>query len=225
MKKRTVLLTLILSLSLLSSIIAGCGDTTSTDHTESSVSVSETTAESEVESETEIDSKEEEPETESETDEAEESSNKKDSETATIEEQVLYDENDIKITATGLDIGIFGTDLNLLIENNSDTNYTVQSRNTSVNGFMIEPMMSVDVAAGKKANDQLTFVASDFEECGIETIANIELSFHIFDTETWEETIDSNMISIDTSIADSYEQPVDDSGEVLLDNNGVKDCI
>lgn len=219
MKKRTVHLALILSLSLFSSILAGCGDTTSADKTESSVSISETADESE----SEVDAKEEEePETESEPEKAEESSNKKNSETATIEEQVLYDENDIKITATGLETGMFGTDLKLLIENNSDTNYTVQSRNTSVNGFMIEPMMSVDVAAGKKANDTLSFMSSQFEECGVEKIANMELSFHIFDTETWEENIDSSMISIDTSIADTYEQPVDDSGEVLVDTNGVK---
>lgn len=218
MKKRTVQLALILSLSLLSSIVVGCGDTTSKENTQSSISISETTAESEAE----VDSKEEEPEKETEPEKTEESNDKKDSEAATIEEQVLYDENDIKITATGLETGMFGTDLKLLIENNSDTNYTVQSRNTSVNGFMIEPMMSVDVAAGKKANDTLSFMSSQFEECGVEKIANMELSFHIFDTETWEENIDSSMISIDTSIADTYEQPVDDSGEVLVDTNGVK---
>lgn len=37
----------------------------------------------------------------------------------TITEQVLYDENDIRITATGLEDGLFGTELQLFIENNS----------------------------------------------------------------------------------------------------------
>ena len=65
-------------------------------------------------------------------------------EAAAIEETVLLDESGIKITATGLEDGWLGTDLKLLIENNGDTNVTVQVRNSSVNGpsgiiLMIQP--------------------------------------------------------------------------------------
>ena len=63
-------------------------------------------------------------------------------EAVTIEETVLLDESGIKITATGLEDGWLGTDLKLLIENNGDTNVTVQARNSSVNGFMVDTMMS-----------------------------------------------------------------------------------
>ena len=70
-----------------------------------------------------------------------------------IEEQVLYDENDIKITATGIEDGWLGTELKLLIENNTDQSITVQAKNANVNGYMVTTMMSADVAAGKKAND------------------------------------------------------------------------
>ena len=74
---------------------------------------------------------------------------------ATIEETVLLDRDGIKITAKSLDAkgSFFGPELKMLFENNSGKNITVQARNTSVNGYMIEPMMSVDVASGKKAND------------------------------------------------------------------------
>lgn len=140
----------------------------------------------------------------------------------TIDEQVIYDENDIKITATGLDDGFMGTELELLIENNSSQSITVQARNANVNGFMVGTMMSADVAAGKKANDSLTFETSGLKECGIENIANMEFYFHIFDSESWDEIVDTDVISIDTSIASTYTQAVDDSGEVLLDSNGVK---
>ena len=72
-------------------------------------------------------------------------------------EQVLIDSNGIKITFKGMDYsdGIFGPEVKLLIENNTDKNYTVQVRNFSVNGFMIETSMSTDVNAGKKANDTI----------------------------------------------------------------------
>lgn len=140
----------------------------------------------------------------------------------TIDEQVIYDENDIKITATGIDDGFMGTELALLIENNSSQSITVQARNANVNGFMVGTMMSADVAAGKKANDSLTFETSGLKECGIENIANMEFYFHIFDSESWDEIVDTDVISIDTSIASTYTQAVDDLGEVLLDSNGVK---
>lgn len=140
----------------------------------------------------------------------------------TITEQVLYDENDIRITATGLEDGLFGTELQLFIENNSGQEITVQARNANVNGYMVSTMMSADVAAGKKANDSLTFETSGLKECGIETIATMEFAFHIFDTESWDDIADTEVIKVDTSAAGSYTQTYDDSGEVLVDADGVK---
>lgn len=140
----------------------------------------------------------------------------------TIEEQVLYDENSIKITALGMEDGLFGTELKLLLENNSDKSITVQARNANVNGFMVSTMMSVDIAAGKKANDSLTFETSGLKDCGIESIATMEFFFHIFDTESWDTIVDTDVITINTSIASTYTQAVDDSGEILVEEGGVK---
>lgn len=155
-----------------------------------------------------------------ETDEAEDSA----SEVAevSIEEQVLFEGNDIKITATGLEDGMFGTELKLLLENNSSKTVTVQARKANVNGFMVGTMMSVDLAAGKKANDALTFETSGLKDCGIEQIATMEFSFHIMDAETWEDIVDTETIIVNTSVASTYTQVVDDSGDVLVDTNGVK---
>jgi len=147
---------------------------------------------------------------------------KEESSAVTIEEQVLYDDNDIKITATGIEDSWAGTKLTLLIENNSTQGITVQARNANVNGYMVDTMMSADVAAGKKTNDGLTFQTSGLKECGIEQIATMEFIFHIFNSESWDEIVDTDVIKIDTSIADGYVQNYDDSGEVLVDTNGVK---
>lgn len=91
----------------------------------------------------------------------------KDNNEVTVEEQVLYDENDIKITATGLEDSMLGTELKLLIENNSSKSITVQAGNANVNGYMVPTMMSADVASGKKANNSLTFETSGLKDCGI----------------------------------------------------------
>ena len=118
--------------------------------------------------------------------------------------------------------GWLGTELKLLLENNSDKSITVQARNANVNGFMVSTMMSVDIAAGKKANDSLTFETSGLKDCGIKSIATMEFFFHIFDTESWDPVVDTDVITIETSIASTYTQAVDDSGEVLVEEGGVK---
>ena len=141
----------------------------------------------------------------------------------TIEEVVLVDEAGVKITAKSLNMeSLFGPEVKLLIENNSGKNLTFQARSVSVNGYMVDTMMSVDVADGKKANDSLTFMESDFEICGINEIADIELSFHIFCTEDWETYLDTDLLQIKTSIADTYTYTYDDSGDLAYEGNGVK---
>lgn len=148
--------------------------------------------------------------------------NVEDTSAVSVDEQILFEGNDIKITATGMEDGLFGTELKLLIENNSAKSVTIQARSANVNGFMVNTMMSADVAAGKKANDSLTFETSGLKDCGIEAIATMEFSFHIMDSETWEDIVDTDTIIVNTSIASTYVQEVDDSGEVLVETNGVK---
>jgi len=87
---------------------------------------------------------------------------------------------------------------------------------------MVKTMMSVDVVNGKKANDSLTFMESDFEACGIDMIADMEVAFHIFDMSEWETYLDTEAIQIKTSISDTYEYTYDDSGDLAYDGNGVK---
>ena len=140
---------------------------------------------------------------------------------ATIEEVVILDEMGVKITAKKLeDDSFFGPELKLLIENNSDKNLTVQCRNASVNGYMVDTMMSADIVAGKKVNDSITF--TNLDECGITTIADMEFSFHIFTSDDWETYLDSDVVSIKTSAADTYDYKYDDSGDIAYEGNDIK---
>jgi hypothetical protein len=141
-----------------------------------------------------------------------------------LEEQVVLDENGIKITAKGLDKdGLLGPEVKLLIENESGKDVTVQARNVSVNGYMMTTSMSADVVNGKKANDELIIMANSLEKAGISTIADIEFSFHVFETGKYTGSLfDSDLIQLKTSAADSYEYTFDDSGDVVYDEDGVK---
>lgn len=153
-------------------------------------------------------------------------SEKADSTEVTVEEQVLLEQEGIKITLKELDNEAWmGPELKVLIENTTDKNVTVQANNVSVNGIMIEDIFSSDVAAGKSANDTITLMSSDLEKAGIEVIQNVELKFHVFDTDSWDRIFDSDTIRIATSMDGTSEQEVDDSGTVVVDKDGIKITI
>ncbi len=141
---------------------------------------------------------------------------------AEVAETVVLDDMGVKVTVKGFEKGIFGPELRILVENNSGKNLTIQTRNSSVNGYMIDTMLSVDVADGKKANDAVIFSDSDLELCGIEEFAILEFAFHIFTSDDWETYLDTEAIHLETSIAEGFQCVFNDSGEVLLDENGIK---
>ena len=140
----------------------------------------------------------------------------------TIEETVLYDADDIKITATGFENGWMGPEIKLLLENNSSKNILVTSDSASINGYMM-PLASLyaEVAAGKKANESFSFSSTSLEQAGIETIADIQFKFAISDGDTWETLTTTDLITLSTSAA-GFTQPVDDTGDVVFEEDGIK---
>lgn len=139
-----------------------------------------------------------------------------------IEEQVLFYHNGIMITATGFEAdGMFGPEIEVIVENNSQQNITVDVRNSSVNGYMIG-LGFIDVAAGETVIDAIQISKTDLDMCGIKTIADIEFNFLIYDSESVNTIVESDMIKISTSASGSYVQEYDDSGEVLYEKNGIK---
>lgn len=141
----------------------------------------------------------------------------------TVEQVMLLEQDGIKIQAKELKPdGLLGAELKVYIENETEKDLTIQCRNSSVNGYMVETMFSAEVAAGKKANDTITFLSADLELCGIETIADMELSFHIFTTEGWDTVLDSQQVQIKTSAADTYSYTYDHPGTQVYEGSGIK---
>lgn len=140
-----------------------------------------------------------------------------------IEEQVVLDEQGVRITVLSLDQDSwFGPTINLLIENNAEKSLTVQARNCSVNGAMIDPYFSCDVAAGKKANGELSFSSTDFSDAGIQTLQSIELTFYVYETDTYDEVFSSEMVTIYTTAPASFQQTFTVSGTEVFNADGVR---
>ena len=128
---------------------------------------------------------------------------------ANIEETVLVDENDIKITATELNYTDYSVELGLLIENNSSVNLSFTSgtlgcdRN-AVNGYMVgDGYLNADVSAGKKSHESISFSKDALALYGITEVANIQIGFSVQDDDY--EDFYTGMGQVNTSAADSYD--------------------
>lgn len=138
-------------------------------------------------------------------------------EEAPLPELVLVDEAGVRITTTGaVENRSYGPALKLLIENNSGIDLTVQSRNASVNGCMTETLLSADVVNGKKAYDWLAFDMDDLQKYGIDYLAWLEFSFHIFTSEGWDTYLDTAPIQLTTGAAEDYIYKTDMPGKELF---------
>lgn len=146
--------------------------------------------------------------------------------TGEIAETVLYEQNNVKITATGLTYNNYEVELELNIENNSETDLEIRSGTmayccNSVNGYMVEMgYLNCEVAAGKRANDTIKFSYSSLQMYGINEIADIEIGFDIdaadiFDDEF--EEIYTGPCAVKTSISDGYDYSVSTFREAMND--------
>jgi uncharacterized protein YacL (UPF0231 family) len=148
---------------------------------------------------------------------------KTDDHKVTIEENtVLLDQDGIVITAKKLsDDSIWGLGVDVEIQNNSEKNLGIGCNYLIVNNYMISDLFSCSVAAGKKANDTIYLSSSELEAAGIDTIADILISFHVFDDNNYSSVFDSEEIEIKTSAYGTVEQPALNDGQELYNENGI----
>lgn len=142
-----------------------------------------------------------------------------------IEEQVLIDQDGIRVTATGIEHDtLMGAGIKLLLENNTDRNVMVGCNALIVNNYMISDLFASEVAAGKKANDTMYMMSSDLKAAGISNIGQIEIYFHVYDSSTYDTLFDSDVITIQTSKYGEMdlEAEEEESGYELWNQDGVR---
>lgn len=104
----------------------------------------------------------------------------------------IYNNNGIRIVSKGLNAGdIFGKGAVFYFYNGSEQSVTISDRDCSVNGFMLDPNLYIELMPGKHAVDDMDFWSSDLEENEIIDITDIEFSIHISNSDTWD-TIDDS---------------------------------
>lgn len=150
-------------------------------------------------------------------------SSEKENDKLSIEEQVLWEVNDVTLTATEIEEdSIWGTGIKILAENNSDKDVAFYCDAVIVNDYMISDLTSINVTAGNKSNETIHLSSSELEAAGIDKIGKIEIYMHMSDPETLDRIETSECITIKTSLYDEIDTEADTNGTVLLDQDGVK---
>ena len=143
--------------------------------------------------------------------------------TATIEEQVLIDQENIVVTATEYATdSIWGDGIKLVLENNSDKDVTVGCKALIVNDYMITDLFVAEVAAGKKANETLYLSSTQLKEAGIENVGKVEIYFHVYDPTTYDTIFDTECVTIQTSEFANMDTTPNDAGSELYNEGGIR---
>ncbi|HOO80304.1 MAG TPA: hypothetical protein PLQ04_07945, partial [Lachnospiraceae bacterium] len=143
--------------------------------------------------------------------------------TVTIEEQVLFEQDGLKVTATEYVVdSIWGDGVKLLIENDGTSDIGLGCNALIVNDYMITDLFSTTVAAGKKDYETLNLSSSELKAAGIENVGQIEVYFHTFDSDSYMTISDIDCVTIKTSAYDSMDSTPNDAGQELYNEGGIR---
>jgi len=139
-----------------------------------------------------------------------------------IEEELLYDENDVKITVLKMEKNEIQTILTLRIENQTEKDCTFYAEDISVNNCMIMGSCYQVVDAGKKANTKIYLHNDEMEACGIERIGKIEFSIKMHEKDKYDDMLSTGPLCVKTNYANENDYVYDDSGYVFYDDKDIK---
>ncbi|MBS6194680.1 MAG: hypothetical protein KH828_03750 [Clostridiales bacterium] len=138
---------------------------------------------------------------------------------ASADEQLLLEQNGIKVYALVSDLAQQAT-LGIRAENTSDQNYIIQLADVSVNNFVMHPAFSLNVDANSVNDMSAAFSPEDLEACGIQTVSHMDAKVLLLDALSFETLYTSEPVTIKTG--ESETSSYDETGEVVYDKDGLK---
>lgn len=141
----------------------------------------------------------------------------------TIEEQELINQDGIVITAKEyVTDNIWGDGVKLVLENNSDKTVTIGCNALIVNNYMITDLFVAEVAPGKKSNEVMYLSNTELKAAGIDTVGQVEIYFHVYDSASYDNIFDSGCVTIKTSEFANMDTTPEDMGTELYNENGIR---
>lgn len=146
---------------------------------------------------------------------------------ATFTETVVVDNEQCAIKITGINPdNMWGYTLEAQFENKSaDKNYMFSVDSAAINGVESDPFFATEVAAGKKANEEISFQIDELKENNVGDVTDIELTFRVYDKDDWAaddvvmETVHIYPYGEDKAV--QFVREAQESDNVIIDNEYV----
>lgn len=173
---------------------------------------------------TEADTRQTQTETETETEPQTETEPVPDKPVPAIDEITVVDNEECLLRITGIDPdAFFGYTVKVYMENrSSDKKYRFSVDNASINAVSADVLFSTEVAPGKKANDEITFMDDSLLET-LGDFTDILLTFRVRDADDWtaDDTVNESVhiYPFGEENATRYIRQSQDTDTVLVDND------
>lgn len=137
----------------------------------------------------------------------------------TLENTVIYDKNDLKITVTDMRTTTMGVYFDVSVENHSEKSVLFTASHFVVNGITVKGQCYIEAKAGKDTEDTFYLYNSGLESAQIDTVATVRgVNSAISNMDTLE-TMDTFIFNLVTSAGEDYVQEISRKGDVLLDSS------
>ncbi len=133
----------------------------------------------------------------------------------------LYDADGILVIADWQDGQEYEDGIRVVVQNGTDRDFTLSSRDIIVNGYVLEDsLLYCQVRRGHTAQCWLRLDQDDLGNAGIETVQTLSLSLAVYDSESYETLTLTDFLPLRTT--GELSQPVDDSGVLLFQQDGIR---
>lgn len=134
---------------------------------------------------------------------------------------VLYDAGGILAIADWQDGQEYEDGIRVVVQNNTDRDFTLSSRDMIVNGYVLrDSLLYCQVQQGHTAQCWLRLDQGDLDNAGIETVQTLSLALVVYDSESYDTLAETGFLPLRTT--SELSQPVDDSGVPLFQQDGIR---
>ena len=145
----------------------------------------------------------------------------------TFSEMVAIDNEECTVKITEIDPdNIMGFTLKAQLENKStEKTYMFSVESGAINGVECDPLFAVEIAAGKKSNNEINFLNDNLKKNEIGDYTDIELTFRVYDSNDWtaepvaKETIHIYPYGEDRAV--KFVRSPQPNDNVIIDNDSV----
>ena len=140
----------------------------------------------------------------------------------TVSESQLYNKGGVTVTVKRISYSTGNYELHFSLSNDSDQPVTVSTEDVSINNCMVDSILYCELEPGKKANESMYIFSDELDRYGILTIGEIAFDLRLYNSETYSTIDETDTITVRTSAYGTFQQEVDDSGEVIYDKGGIR---